>query len=78
MKQKSLKVIMFCPKCMTIFETDLYDDEVLPYQIDNDSDFNGMNQAAYENCECNEDYIYLDEVSKLELLIKLSKNSQTF
>ena len=66
-KEKS-DVIMFCPVCLCIYKSN---DEMLPYKS-KDYKFNESNQYKYDNCDCGADFIYLDEISKIDLLMRFA------
>jgi hypothetical protein len=62
-------VIMFCPSCFCAMDNDPTSFEISPHKHPTNKLYNAKNQDLYDRCvDCGEDYIYLDEVTKLNLL----------
>jgi hypothetical protein len=55
------KVYLFCPSCNCIMTVDSEDPELEIVPATSESkEFNAKNAALFENCNCNEDYVYFD------------------
>lgn len=78
---KKTKIIMFCPKCFAVIERSAFhlrnteDFEIKIYEDENDHNFNRLNQEIFKDCDCIENYIYLDETSTLQLLMMFTNES---
>lgn len=55
------KVIMICPKCKVLMQSDTETCDIEPLWLV-DLELNVINEAKFEACRCNEDFIYLDEL----------------
>lgn len=64
-------VITFCPACFAMMSNDPITFEISPYQLPDNTNFNEINQALFDKCKCEEDFIYLDEITKINLLIRV-------
>ena len=55
------KAYLFCPGCNCIMTVDSEDPELEIVPATSESkEFNVKNTALFENCNCNEDYVYFD------------------
>jgi hypothetical protein len=65
--EKTQPVITFCPSCFCIMNNDPITFDITPHQDQTDEDFNRTNKHLFD-CSCGEDFIYLDEITKINLL----------
>jgi hypothetical protein len=71
------KVLMFCPGCYCVLETE-EEADIVAYQTKDDNVFNTANQEAYDDCKCDEDYIYVEEVNVLDVLKLIASKGYSF
>lgn len=61
------KVIMFCPKCKVLMQTDTETCDIQQLEM-YDPELAAINQVKFENCDCNEDFIYLDDFDIVKVI----------
>jgi hypothetical protein len=72
------KVQTFCPGCYCVYDNDPITFDIKPHQTKDDNVFNTANLEACKDCECDEDYLYVDEVNVLDVLYLIASKGYSF